>query len=89
MTFGVCMYLYWQRDAARRYSGLIVGWFFVLVFGFRFLVEGIKNVQERWEYDLIAQWGVNMGQLLSIPFILAGLALIVYAYRHPIADQAK
>ncbi|WP_455250877.1 prolipoprotein diacylglyceryl transferase [Porphyromonas sp.] len=89
VTFGVCMYLYWQRDAARRYSGLIVGWFFVLVFGFRFLVEGIKNVQERWEYDLIAQWGVNMGQLLSIPFILAGLALIIYAYRHPIADQAK
>ena len=83
------MYLFWQRDAARRYSGLIVGWFFVLVFGFRFLVEGIKNVQERWEYDLIAQWGVNMGQLLSIPFVLAGLALIVYAYRHPIADQAK
>ena len=28
VTFGVCMYLYWQRDAARRYSGLIVGWFF-------------------------------------------------------------
>lgn len=84
VTFGVCMYLYWQRDAARRYSGLIVGYFFILVFGFRYVVEGIKNVQEPWEHAMVAQWGMNMGQLLSIPFVLGGIALVVWAYRHPL-----
>lgn len=83
VVFAVCMWLYWRRDAARRYSGLILGVFLTGVFGFRFWVESIKNVQEAWEQSLIAQWGMNMGQLLSIPFVVAGVALIIYALRHP------
>lgn len=83
VVFAVCMWLYWRRDAARRYSGLILGVFLTGVFGFRFWVESIKNVQEAWEQSLIAQWGLNMGQLLSIPFVVAGVALIIYALRHP------
>lgn len=84
LVFALCMYLYWGRDAARRYPGLILGYFLLGVFGFRLFVESIKNVQESWEIGLVQHYGLNMGQFLSIPFILAGLDLIIYAYRHPV-----
>nr|WP_314687696.1 prolipoprotein diacylglyceryl transferase [uncultured Porphyromonas sp.] len=84
LVFALCMYLYWGRDAARRYPGLILGCFLLGVFGFRLFVESIKNVQESWEIGLVQHYGLNMGQFLSIPFILAGLGLIIYAYRHPV-----
>ena len=87
LVFALCMYLYWVRDAARRYSGLILGYFLTGVFGFRFFVESIKNVQEAWEVNMVASYGINMGQLLSIPFVVAGIALIVYAYRHPLSPE--
>ena len=87
VVFAWCMYLYWVRDAARRYSGLILGWFLTGVFGFRFFVESIKNVQEAWEIDMVLNYGINMGQLLSIPFVIAGVFLIVYSLRHPLQPE--
>lgn len=87
VVFAWCMYLYWVRDAARRYSGLILGWFLTGVFGFRFFVESIKNVQEAWEIDMVLRYGINMGQLLSIPFVIAGVFLIVYSLRHPLQPE--
>lgn len=83
LVFAFCMWLYWCRDAAVRYSGLILGYFLVGIFGIRIIVEHIKNVQEPWELDLMASIGLNMGQLLSVPFVLVGLWLIVRAYRRP------
>ena len=82
VVFAVCMYLYWRKDAARRYSGLILGYFLLGVFGFRYFIESIKNVQESWEINMVQHYGLNMGQLLSIPFAVAGVALIIYAYLH-------
>lgn len=82
VVFAVCMYLYWRKDAARRYSGLILGYFLLGVFGFRYFIESIKNIQEPWEIDMVQHYGLNMGQLLSIPFAVAGVALIIYAYLH-------
>ena len=32
---------------------------------------------------MIAKYGINMGQLLSIPFILLGVILVVWALTHP------
>ena len=82
VVYAVCMYLYWRKDAARRYSGLILGYFLLGVFGFRYFIESIKNVQESWEINMVQHYGLNMGQLLSIPFAVAGVALIIYAYLH-------
>lgn len=79
LTFILCMWLYWRRDAARRYQGLITGVLFLCVFGSRIFIESVKNVQEPWELDLIASYGLNMGQILSIPFVLVGASLLVRA----------
>lgn len=80
--FGLLMWMYWKRDAQKR-PGLIFGVFFTVLFASRFLIEFIKNVQEPWEVQLREACGMDMGQLLSIPFIIAGILLIVYALRRP------
>ena len=46
----------------------------------RFLLEFIKNDQELFEAGHL----LNMGQLLSIPFIIFGICLVVRAYRRPL-----
>lgn len=82
IAFGVSLWLYWKRDAAEKYTGLIFGVFMIIVFGSRILVESIKIVQETWELELIASIGLNMGQLLSVPFVLVGLYSIWSGYRN-------
>lgn len=78
LLFGLLMWLYWKRNAQER-QGLLLGIFFVWVFGSRFLIEFVKNNQVAWEESLT----LNMGQWLSIPFIVAGIALIIYAMKRP------
>ena len=51
------------------------GLFCVLMFSFRFLMEFMKENQESFENTL----PINMGQILSIPFILVGLYMIFRA----------
>jgi len=75
-TFGVLYYMYWKTKA-KDYLGLLTGVFFILVFSTRFLIEFIKEVQEPWEKGM----ALDMGQWLSIPFILTGIILIVLAVR--------
>ena len=77
------MWMYWKRNAQRR-PGLIFGVFFTILFASRFMIEYIKNVQEAWEIGLREACGMDMGQLLSIPFIIAGIALIIYSLRRPV-----
>ena len=50
---------------------------FTWTFTARFFIEFIKNDQSAFEADMV----LNMGQLLSIPFIILGIACIVYALR--------
>ena len=82
LTFGVVMWLYWKRNAQER-EGLLFGVFMLGIFGARFLVEFVKNVQEPWEMSMRAACGLDMGQVLSIPFIVLGVWLIVRAMRKP------
>lgn len=82
VVFAVCMYLYWRRNAQER-PGLILGVFLVGVFGSRFFIEFVKNVQEPWEINLRNSIGLDQGQLLSIPFVIAGIWLIIRALRRP------
>ena len=51
----------------------------------RFIIEFIKNDQSEFE----AGWILNMGQILSIPFIILGIWLIVRAYKKPIICNTK
>ena len=78
LVFAVLMYMYWKRRAGDR-PGLILGIFFIGIFLSRFFIEFVKNDQEAFEADMV----LNMGQWLSIPFVIAGVWLIVRALRLP------
>jgi prolipoprotein diacylglyceryl transferase len=75
--FGVLWYLY-TKKFARLKPGMLFGIFLILLFGARFGIEFVKNPQVDFEQHL----PLDMGQLLSIPFILAGVALLVWSRRN-------
>lgn len=73
--------LYFKKYTTQTPHGLLLGWFLVLVFGVRILVEFLKEDQVANEQDLVLIPGLNMGQNLSIPFVLLGIYLIYRAYQ--------
>lgn len=76
--FGLLMWMYWRKNEGER-PGLIFGTFLVGIFLPRFLIEFIKNPQVAFEQDM----SLNMGQLLSIPFVVFGIILIIRALIRP------
>lgn len=67
-------YLLWKKNWAKVGEGVLTGILLVNLFSFRFMVEFIK-VHQGLVID--AQSALQMGQVLSIPFVLLGLALIL------------
>lgn len=53
-------------------TGWLFGVFLIGLFGIRFFIEFFKENQEAFEDTML----INMGQLLSVPFIVAGLYLV-------------
>lgn len=76
--FGLMMWMYWKRNSGER-PGLLFGTFLIGTFGSRILWEMLKNDQVAFEADMT----LNMGQWLSIPFVILGIWLIVRALRRP------
>lgn len=74
--FLVGLFLYWKTTAKEK-TGLIVGVILLGIFGSRILVESIKNVQSDFEANMV----LNMGQLLSIPFVLWAIYLICHSFK--------
>lgn len=74
--FILLLWYYYKRDG-KPAMGFLFGLFMLLVFGMRFLIEFIKEPQVGFEQNLV----INMGQILSIPFIVAGITFIFLASR--------
>ena len=77
----VMLPLFWKTRARFR-PGLLVGVFTALVAGARFVVEFYREPDEHLA-DFAMRTGLSMGQWLSIPLILAGLALAAWALTRP------
>lgn len=73
LIFGVLYLLYRKKGTALK-PGLLFGFFLAVLFFMRFLIEFIKEPQVGFE----AGMALNMGQLLSVPFILAGLYFLFF-----------
>lgn len=58
-------------------KGTIFGVFLIALFGARFLIEYVKEPQSDFEIGMF----FNMGQILSIPFIIAGVVMLIYSFR--------
>jgi prolipoprotein diacylglyceryl transferase len=79
----VLLFLY-VRKTKWLYRGSYIGIFFIVLFGMRFLIEFVKENQ----VDFEAGMALNMGQLLSIPFILLGIAILIYSYKKKLPVEA-
>lgn len=71
----VGLYAWYRRRDGSIPRGQIFAAFLVSVFSARFLIEFVKVRQESFDIGI----GLSMGQLLSIPMILAGLIVWYYA----------
>jgi prolipoprotein diacylglyceryl transferase len=69
---------YYYKKDGKPSEGFIFGLFMILVFGMRFLIEFLKEPQEGFEKSMI----LNLGQLLSIPLIIAGAILVWLATKN-------
>lgn len=78
LIFSILLIFYRKRHMKVR-DGYIFGVFMILLFSARFFVEFVKNDQVAFE----AGMQFNMGQLLSLPFILAGVLMILWTKMRP------
>jgi phosphatidylglycerol:prolipoprotein diacylglycerol transferase len=69
--FVFLLWYYYKKNGIPR-EGFIFGFFLTSLFSVRFLLEFLKEPQVNFENNM----AINMGQILSIPFILAGLFII-------------
>ena len=69
------LYRYYWRHTENLKPGKLFGYFMLLVFSARFLIEFLKEPQELWEQHMI----LDMGQLLSIPLIILGIIMLIWS----------
>ncbi len=85
LILGIILLALYNRRLDKIYRGFFIGVFLIGCFGSRFLIEFIKEPQVEFEQNMT----YDMGQLLSIPFILLGIGFLVYAWRKKIPAAAR
>jgi len=84
LTFLLMGFLYYKTDTS-QYRGRMFGIFLICVFGARLVIEKFKENQVPFE----AYLPLNMGQILSIPFIIAGVGLIVFSQSRRVQTPSR
>jgi prolipoprotein diacylglyceryl transferase len=84
LIFALLIFLYKTRRAHLR-NGFFFGSVLVLVFVTRFVLEVFKENQVAFENDMT----FNMGQLLSLPYIIIGLAFVIHGLIKTKKDQQQ
>jgi prolipoprotein diacylglyceryl transferase len=79
------LYRIYFKNKGKFKPGLLFSLFLVLVFTARFLIEFIKENQVGFEEGL----PLNMGQYLSIPFVILGLVLLYYSMKGKLQKKAR
>lgn len=76
LAMGILLWMYYKPDLGHKQPGLMFGTFLVIIFGSRILIEFLKNVQVKFEENMT----FDMGQWLSVPFVLLGIGMIVWSF---------
>lgn len=71
------LFNFYKKRFKKLIDGQIFGLFLMLVFGFRFFVEFLKANQTYFEKGM----ALNMGQLLSIPLVIAGIYFVAKTFK--------
>jgi prolipoprotein diacylglyceryl transferase len=75
----IASFVFYQKKHKNLRDGFIFSLSMIAQFSARFLIEFLKNDQVSFEAGMT----FNMGQLLSLPFILAGIAILVWTKVKP------
>ncbi|MCF8346551.1 MAG: prolipoprotein diacylglyceryl transferase [Bacteroidales bacterium] len=75
----IASFVYYRKKNLEVRDGFIFSVFMIALFSARILIEFLKNDQVSFE----AGMSFNMGQLLSLPFIIAGIGIIVWTKTKP------
>lgn len=73
----ILLFVIWKRYKENLPPGRLLGIFLIVCFGLRFLFEFLKEPQVDFESTMT----LNMGQLLSIPLVLAGIVILWLSFR--------
>ena len=84
LLLGLILYALYKWRLDKVYRGTFTGIFFIVCFGSRILIEFVKNPQVAFEESMV----LNMGQILSIPFVLLGIGFLVWAYSKKLPAMA-
>ena len=74
---GIIIFCIYKYALPKIKDGLLIGILFIGVFFSRFCIEFVKENQVGFEEGMF----LNMGQLLSIPFVLLGIYLVIRSFR--------
>ena len=78
VLFGVGVWLFKRLKYDGVKSGFYLSLQLMVIAGFRFCVEFVKEVQVGFERDMV----LNMGQWLSVPLFLLGVVLMIYTQKY-------
>lgn len=74
----ILLFAIWNHHKQHIPTGRLFGIFLIVCFGLRFVYEFLKENQVSFEDQL----PINMGQILSIPLVVAGIFVLAYSYRN-------
>ncbi len=84
----VLFVLLWWFSAKPRPRAAVSGLFLVGYGSFRFIVEFVRVPDPQYGY-LAFNW-LTMGQVLCLPMIVAGIAMMIWAYKaNPVESKSK
>jgi len=75
----ILLWILYRKTNKKHQQGWLFGLFFIILWAIRFFVEFYKEPQGD---EFIQFAGLNTGQVLSIPFIIAGIVIMVYSNRN-------
>ncbi len=79
----VLVWVIYRYTRKKYQQGWIFGLFFIILWLIRFFVEFLKEPQG----DEKITWGIlNTGQVLSIPFIIAGIVIMIISSKFKITE---
>lgn len=81
LVYGICLQIYKKQSDK---PGFVFGCFLIMMFSVRFMLEYFKTEQAMYDTGL----ALTAGQVLSIPFLLAGIGLVVWALKNHSSKQA-
>ncbi len=67
------LFWYYHKKQRKPERGVLFGWFLILIFGVRIIIEFLKEPQVDFEQTM----SFNMGQILSIPLVIAGMYFVL------------